>query len=72
MWVRMLVQTWNLFHDTVRFCTRKDPNTQLSTLVKVNWCGDGVPEEKKGIHSSAVARYLEGTHVVNASTERSS
>ncbi|KAF8498439.1 hypothetical protein JB92DRAFT_3219927 [Gautieria morchelliformis] len=55
--------------------------TQPSKFVKVNWCGDGVPEVKKGlfrtltsssvicIHSSAVARYLEGTHVVNASTE---
>jgi hypothetical protein len=41
--------------------------SQLSKFVQINWCGDGVPEAKKGLfhtHSGAVARYLRGTHVV--------
>ena len=41
--------------------------SQLPKFVQINWCGDGVPEAKKGLfhtHSSAVARYLRGTHVV--------
>jgi hypothetical protein len=41
--------------------------------VQINWCGDGVPEAKKGLfhmHSSAVARFFRGTHVViNARNE---
>lgn len=41
--------------------------SQLPKFVQINWCGDGVPESKKGLfhtHSSAVARFLRGTHVV--------
>ena len=41
--------------------------SQLPKFVQINWCGDGVPEAKKGLfhtHSGAVARYLRGTHVV--------
>lgn len=44
-----------------------DPNSQLPKFVQINWCGDGVPEAKKGLfhtHSSAVANFLRGTHVV--------
>jgi hypothetical protein len=41
--------------------------------VQINWCGDGVPEAKKGLfhsHSSTVARFFRGTHVViNARNE---
>jgi hypothetical protein len=41
--------------------------TKLPKFVQINWCGDGVPEAKKGLfhtHSSAVARFFRGTHVV--------
>ncbi|KAI5895857.1 actin depolymerizing protein, partial [Schizophyllum commune H4-8] len=44
-----------------------DPNSQLPKFVQINWCGDGVPEVKKGLfhtHSSAVSRFLRGAHVV--------
>ena len=47
--------------------------SQLPKFVQINWCGDGVPEAKKGLfhtHSPAVARFLRGTHVViNARNE---
>ncbi|KAI0027139.1 hypothetical protein K488DRAFT_38376, partial [Vararia minispora EC-137] len=45
-----------------------DPNSQLPKFVQINWCGDGVPEAKKGlfhVHSASVARFLRGTHVVH-------
>ena len=35
--------------------------------MQINWCGDGVPEAKKGLfhtHSSAVGKFLRGAHVV--------
>ncbi|KZS94673.1 actin depolymerizing protein [Sistotremastrum niveocremeum HHB9708] len=55
------------------FTRVKDPNTELFKFVQINWCGDGVPESKKGLfhtHSSAVAQFLKGTHVViNARNE---
>lgn len=41
--------------------------SNLPKFVQINWCGDGVPEAKKGLfhsHSSAVARFFRGTHVV--------
>lgn len=44
-----------------------DTQSKLAKLVQINWCGDGVPVAKKGLfhsHSSAVARFLRGTHVV--------
>lgn len=41
--------------------------------MQINWCGDGVPVARKGLfhtHSSAVANFLRGTHVViNARNE---
>ncbi|KAJ6624892.1 hypothetical protein B0H10DRAFT_2004715, partial [Mycena sp. CBHHK59/15] len=50
-----------------------DPNSNLPKFVQINWCGDGVPEQKKGLfhtHANAVASYLRGTHVVlNARNE---
>ncbi|KAF8555847.1 actin depolymerizing protein [Imleria badia] len=50
-----------------------DPNSKLAKFVQINWCGDGVPVAKKGLfhtHSSAVAKFLRGTHVViNARNE---
>ncbi|KAI9512505.1 hypothetical protein F5148DRAFT_848842 [Russula earlei] len=55
------------------FARVTDPNTRLPKFVQINWCGDGVPEAKKGFfhtHSSAVARFFRGTHVViNARNE---
>jgi hypothetical protein len=41
--------------------------TKLPKFVQINWCGDGVPEAKKGLfhtHSTAVSRFFRGTHVV--------
>src|ERR1700722_12009815 len=47
--------------------------SELPKFVQINWCGDGVPEAKKGLfhtHSAAVAKYLRGAHVViNARNE---
>ncbi len=48
--------------------------SNLPKYVQINWCGDGVPEAKKGLfhtHSSAVGRQLlHGSHVVlNARNE---
>jgi len=47
--------------------------SKLTKFVQINWCGDGVPVAKKGLfhsHSSAVARFFRGTHVVvNARNE---
>ncbi|KAG8760164.1 hypothetical protein FRC14_003920 [Serendipita sp. 396] len=55
------------------FIRVKDPNTQLPKFVQINWCGDGVPENRKGhfyTHSTAVSKFLQGTHVViNARNE---
>ncbi|KAH9956752.1 hypothetical protein BGW80DRAFT_1179632, partial [Lactifluus volemus] len=41
--------------------------SKLPRFVQINWCGDGVPEAKKGLfhtHSSTVACFFRGTHVV--------
>jgi len=41
--------------------------SKLAKFVQINWCGDGVPEAKKGLfhtHATAVARFLRGSHVV--------
>ncbi|CDO74750.1 hypothetical protein BN946_scf184411.g7 [Trametes cinnabarina] len=55
------------------FARVKDPNTGLPKFVQINWCGEGVPVARKGLfhtHSSAVANFLRGTHVViNARNE---
>ena len=43
------------------------PKSTLPKFVQINWCGEGVPEARKGLfhtHSSAVANFLRGTHVV--------
>ena len=35
--------------------------------MQINWCGDGVPEARKGLfysHCTAVANFLKGSHVV--------
>lgn len=48
------------------FARVKDPNTQLPKFVLINWCGEGVPENKKGLfasHSATVQGYLKGYHV---------
>ncbi|CDS81937.1 related to Drebrin F [Sporisorium scitamineum] len=55
------------------FARVKDPNTQLPKFALINWCGEGVPENRKGLfatHSSAVAQYLKAYHVsINARSE---
>lgn len=43
------------------------PQSGLSKFVQINWCGDGVPEVKKGLfhtHSSSVAKFFRNAHVV--------
>ncbi|WFD00630.1 actin binding protein [Malassezia yamatoensis] len=55
------------------FVRVKDPNTQLPKFVLINWCGEGVPENKKGLfasHSATVAQYFQAYHVsINARTD---
>lgn len=55
------------------FVRVKDPNTQLPKFVIINWCGEGVPENRKGLlssHSAAVANFFKAYHVsINARTE---
>jgi hypothetical protein len=39
----------------------EDPNTKLNKFVLIGWCGEGVPEHKKGLfhsHFLAVAKFL--------------
>lgn len=43
-----------------------DPNTHLPKFVLINWCGEGVPENRKGLfppHSATVADYFKVYHV---------
>jgi hypothetical protein len=43
-----------------------DPNSKLPKFVLINWCGDGVPENRKGLfssHSASVAQFLKAYHV---------
>jgi drebrin-like protein len=55
------------------FVRVKDPNTQLPKFVIINWCGEGVPENRKGLfasHSGSVASYFKTYHVsIQARTE---
>lgn len=55
------------------FVRVKDPNTQLPKFVLINWCGEGVPENRKGLfasHSATVADYFRAYHVsINARAE---
>ena len=50
-----------------------DPNTHLPKFVLINWCGEGVPENRKGLfppHSATVADYFKVYHVsIQARTE---
>ena len=48
------------------FVRVQDPNSQLPKFVLINWCGEGLPENRKGLfasHSAAVAQYLKAYHV---------
>jgi len=43
-----------------------DPNSGLSKFVLIGWCGEGVPEDRKGVfntHFPAVQKFLNGYHV---------
>ncbi|KAG0349396.1 hypothetical protein BG005_011013 [Podila minutissima] len=50
-----------------------DPNSQLNKFILIGWCGDGVPESKKGLFSSHLAdvsQFLKGYHLqINARSE---
>ena len=50
-----------------------DPNSQLAKFVLINWCGEGVPESRKGLfasHSATVSQYMKNYHVsINARRE---
>ncbi|KZT50974.1 hypothetical protein CALCODRAFT_461009 [Calocera cornea HHB12733] len=44
----------------------KDPNSGLTKFVQINWCGDGVPESRKGLfhtHSATLTEFLKVVHV---------
>ncbi|KZP01525.1 hypothetical protein CALVIDRAFT_8603 [Calocera viscosa TUFC12733] len=44
----------------------KDPNSGLTKFVQINWCGDGVPESRKGLfqtHSATLTDFLKVVHV---------
>ncbi|CAG8634084.1 12498_t:CDS:10 [Gigaspora margarita] len=44
----------------------KDPNSELPKIVLIGWCGDGVPEAKKGLfntHLNEVSDFLKGYHL---------
>ncbi|KAF9133959.1 hypothetical protein BGX30_012094 [Mortierella sp. GBA39] len=50
-----------------------DPNTELNKFILIAWCGDGVPESKKGLfnsHLADVSNFLKGYHLqINARCE---
>jgi hypothetical protein len=50
-----------------------DPNSKLPKFVLINWCGEGVPESRKGLftsHAATVAQYMKNYHVsINARRE---
>ncbi|KAI1312244.1 hypothetical protein EDD11_003044 [Mortierella claussenii] len=50
-----------------------EPYSQLNKFVLIAWCGDGVPESKKGLfnsHLADVAQFLKGYHLqINARNE---
>lgn len=50
-----------------------DPYSQLNKFVLIAWCGDGVPESKKGLfnsHLADVSQFLKGYHLqINARNE---
>ncbi|KAK3845409.1 MAG: hypothetical protein J3R72DRAFT_29380 [Linnemannia gamsii] len=50
-----------------------DPYSQLNKFVLIAWCGDGVPESKKGLfnsHLNDVSNFLKGYHLqINARNE---
>ncbi|CAG8471373.1 23582_t:CDS:10 [Cetraspora pellucida] len=51
----------------------KDPNSELPKIVLIGWCGEGVPEAKKGLfnsHLNEVSNFLKGYHLqINARSE---
>jgi len=51
-----------------------DENTQLPKFVMISWCGEGVPEIKKGslpLHTQAVEKLMKGFHVhINARSNK--
>ncbi|CAG8566971.1 10039_t:CDS:10 [Acaulospora morrowiae] len=50
-----------------------DPNSELPKLVLIGWCGEGVPNFKKGFfnsHFNEVTKFLKGYHLqINARSE---
>jgi drebrin-like protein len=62
------IPTWARNHDAAALLlTSAIMQSKLAKFVQINWCGDGVPESKKGLfhtHSSTVANFLRGSHVV--------
>ncbi|KAF9925739.1 hypothetical protein BGZ65_007598, partial [Modicella reniformis] len=43
-----------------------DPYSQLNKFVLIGWCGDGVPESKKGLfnnHFGDISKFLKGYHL---------
>ncbi|GJJ68316.1 drebrin-like protein [Entomortierella parvispora] len=50
-----------------------DPNSELNKFILIAWCGDGVPESKKGLfnsHLADISNFLRGYHLqINARCE---
>ncbi|RIA92835.1 hypothetical protein C1645_763904 [Glomus cerebriforme] len=68
-----LVEEFNDGKIQYAFIRVKDPNTELSKFVLIGWCGEGVPEFKKGLfnsHFNEVSKFLKGYHLqINARSE---
>ncbi|CAB4422908.1 unnamed protein product [Rhizophagus irregularis] len=68
-----LVEEFNDGKIQYAFVRVIDPNTELPKFVLIGWCGEGVPEIKKGLfnsHFNEVSKFLKGYHLqINARTE---
>ncbi|CAI2162531.1 20553_t:CDS:10 [Funneliformis geosporum] len=68
-----LVEEFNDGRIQYAFVRVIDPNTELPKFVLIGWCGEGVPEIKKGLfnsHFNEVSKFLKGYHLqINARSE---
>ncbi|RGB29839.1 hypothetical protein C1646_745191 [Rhizophagus diaphanus] len=68
-----LVEEFNDGKIQYAFVRVIDPNTELPKFVLIGWCGEGVPEIKKGLfnsHFNEVSKFLKGYHLqINARSE---
>ncbi|KAH9807435.1 hypothetical protein DFH28DRAFT_863794, partial [Melampsora americana] len=68
-----LQESWNDGRMQYAFVRVTDPGSKLTKFVFIAWCGDVVPESRKGLfhsHTSTVGQFLKGYHVqINARSE---